>query len=180
MKMRGVLKDLTINYREQTQNVTVTVDVDYRPEFDRLKDKPLDIEIKQHRNHRSNDANAFCWSLCTLIGNAMHPPVSKEDVYRKAIRDVGVYFPVPVREELTEEWQRVWSRNGTGWFAEKTDKSKTPGYVVMFTYCGSSSYDTEQMSRLIEYLKDDAQQMGLAIPMSKKEEEELLRQWGSR
>ena len=178
--MIGRLREMTLN-RDGSQNITVTIyGEDFAERFDRMKDKELDIEIKPHRNRRSKDANAFCWSLCSLIGNAMKPPIPKEEVYRKAIRDVGRYIPMPIRDDAVEYWMRVWSNNGTGWFAERVDASKIPGYSLIFSYVGSSQYDTAEMSRLIEYLKDDCEQMGLAIPLSKKEEEELLQQWGSK
>ena len=48
----------------------------------------------------------------------------------------------------------------------------------MFSYCGSSTYTVSEMSRLIDYLKDEMEQMGLMIPISKAEEERLLEQWG--
>lgn len=70
--MRGKLRDLTMN-RDRTQNITVTVNADFREKFDQLMDKDLDIEIKIHREKRSQDANAFCWALCTQIGNALYP-----------------------------------------------------------------------------------------------------------
>ena len=178
--MKGKLRELTLNYREGTQNITVTVETDFTRDYEKLKDKEVEVEIKQYRKKRSRDANSFCWALCTLIGNAMHPPVPKEEIYRKAIREEGVYFPVPVRNDAVEYWKECWSRNGTGWFAEVTDRSRTPGYTLMFTYVGTSLYDTEQMSRVIEWLKDQCNQMELAIPLSKKQEEELMREWGSR
>ena len=48
----------------------------------------------------------------------------------------------------------------------------------MFSYCGSSSYTVSEMSRLIDYLKDEMQQMGIPIKVSKEEEQRLLAQWG--
>lgn len=146
--------------------------------YDKLKDSEISLDLKKWEKVRSKDANAFMWSLCTEIGNAIRPPVPKEEIYRKAIKDVGHYFPVPVRDDLVEEWQKVWSRKGTGWFAEVTDKSKNKGYTLMFSYCGSSTYTVSEMSRLIDYLKDEMEQMGLMIPISKAEEERLLEQWG--
>ena len=29
------------------------------------KDKKYDVEIKQHREKRSLNANSYCWKLCT-------------------------------------------------------------------------------------------------------------------
>ena len=48
----------------------------------------------------------------------------------------------------------------------------------MFVYYGSSTYDTVEMSRLIDYLKQDAENMGIPIPVSKEEEERMLASWG--
>ena len=64
--------------------------------FDRLKDKEVNIEVKRYSPGRSKDANAFCWALCSDIGRALKPPLSKEDVYRMAIKAVGVYTDVSV------------------------------------------------------------------------------------
>ena len=149
-------------------------------QLENLLDTPLNIEMTKWEKNRSDGANRLMWELCTEIGNAIKPPVPKEEVYRKAIRDVGKFFPVPVRDDLTEEWQRCWSRKGTGWFAEITDKSKTPGYTLMFSYCGSSSYTVSEMSRLIDYLKGEMEQMGIPLKVSKEEEERLLAYWGRR
>ena len=104
--------------------------------YDKLKDSEISLYLKKWEKVRSKDANAFMWSLCTEIGNAIRPPVPKEEIYRKAIKDVGHYFPVPVRDDLVEEWQKVWSRKGTGWFAEVTDKSKNKGYTRCFPTAG--------------------------------------------
>ena len=144
--------------------------------FDRLKDTEVEVEIKKHNPKRSKDANAFCWAMCTEIGKAIRPPVPKEEVYRKAIREVGEYEPLPIREDAVETFKSRWSSHGTGWFAEVVDNSKLKGYKLVFAYYGSSTYDTAAMSRLIDYLVDDAKQMGLPIPAS-KEQEEMLKAW---
>jgi hypothetical protein len=177
--MLGTLKDLTIN-RDGSQNITITVDTDLRATFDGLSGVEVDVEIKRHRNKRSRDANAFAWACCKDIGDAMTPPIPKEDVYRAAIRDVGDYYPLPIREDKVEAFQAIWSKNGTGWIADVTDKSKTPGYKLVFAYYGSSTYDTAQMHRLISYLLQDMEQMGLPVPIGKAEQERLLREWGDK
>ena len=145
--------------------------------FYRLKDHEVNVEIKKATKQRSKDANAFCWSLCSEIGNAIQ--ATKEEVYRRAIREVGDYEPLPIREDAVETFQRRWASKGTGWFAEVIDDSKLPGYKLVFAYYGSSTYDTASMSRLIDWLVDNAKQMGLPIPAS-KEQEEMLKAWASR
>ena len=147
--------------------------------FYRLKDHEVSIEIKRTTKPRSLDANAFCWALCSDIGKAITPPVPKEEVYRKAIREVGEYEPLPIKAEAVETFQSRWAAKGTGWFAEVIDDSKLPGYKLVFAYYGSSTYDTATMSRLIDCLVEDARNMGIPIPAS-KEQEEALNAWAHR
>ena len=176
--MEGRLTGFSLN-RDGSQNVTVTVTADFAETYDKLKDEKVFVEIKKATNKRSKDANAMCWAMCKDIGNALRPPMPKEEVYRKAIREVGEYEPLPIREDAVETFQKRWATKGTGWFAEIVDDSKLKGYKLVFAYYGSSTYNTATMSRLIDYLVDDAKQMGLPIPAS-KEQEEMLNAWEVR
>ena len=145
--------------------------------FYRFRDHQLEFDIKKVTKPRSKDANAFMWSLCAEIGKAINAP--KEEVYRKAIREVGEYEPLPIRDDAVDTFCSRWASKGTGWFAEVIDDSKLPGYKLVFAYYGSSTYDTTAMSRLIDWLVDNAKQMDLPIPAS-KEQEEMLKAWASR
>ena len=147
--------------------------------FDTLRDVDVDIDIKKHNPKRSRDANSLCWAICHDIGNAITPPVPKEDVYRKAIREVGEFEPLPIRDDAVETFQRRWAAKGTGWFAEVIDDSKIAGYKLVFAYYGSSTYDTAAMSKLLDYLVDEARQMQIRIPAT-KEQEEALKAWGAK
>ena len=147
--------------------------------YDRLKDADVDVEIKKYNPKRSRDANSFCWAMCTDIGKAIRPPVPKEEVYRRAIREVGEYEPLPIREDAVETFQNRWQAHGTGWFAEVIDNSKLPGYKLVFAYYGSSTYDTSSMSKLLDYLVDECEQLGLVLP-ARKEQEEMLAQWQAK
>lgn len=148
--------------------------------FDSLKDQDVSVEIKKACEKRSKSANDFMWAMCTDIGKAIRPPLPKEMVYRQAIRDVGEYEPLPIKAEAVETFQERWAAKGTGWFAEVIDDSKIPGYKLVFAYYGTSTYDTSSMSRVIDYLKQDMENMGLMIPVSKEEEERMLSQCGAR
>lgn len=146
--------------------------------FYRLKDSAVEISIKKWNQKRSKSANDFLWAICTDIGNAIKPPIPKEEVYRRAIRDVGVFEPLPILEEAVERFSRSWSMHGIGWFVDVVDDSKLPGYKKVFAYYGSSTYTTTEMSRLIDYLLQDMRNMELPIPISQAEYERLLKEWG--
>lgn len=174
--MDGRLTGFSLN-RDGSQNVTVTVADDFAATYDRLKDVPVAVEIKKATKKRSKTSNSFLWALCNDIGNALSPPLPKEEVYRKAIRDVGEYEPLPIKAEAVETFQNRWKDKGVGWFAEVVDDSKLPGYKLVFAYYGSSTYDTVRMHKLIDYVLDEAEQMNLKIPVG-KEKEELFHEWG--
>ena len=139
--------------------------------LDKLKNDEVTVEIKKYNPKRSNDANAFCWAICTDIGKAMTPPIPKEEVYRKAIREVGEYEPLPIKIQAVDTFIRRWAVKGIGWFAEVVDDSKIPGYKLVFAYYGSSTYNTASMSKVLDYLVDQAEQMQIPIPASKEAEE---------
>lgn len=176
--MTGRLRDLTVN-RDGTQNITVTVSSDFGKTFDKLKDTTVSVEIKKASQGRSKDANAFCWALCSDIGKSMTPPLSKEEIYRKAIKAVGVYTPVTVVAWDIPIIRKRWEERGTGWFLEVVDDAGT-GKKLIHLYYGSSSYSVQEMQRLLEWLLDNARQMELSIPLSKTEEKEMLERWGKR
>lgn len=123
---------------------------------------------------RSLDANAMCWKICTDIANAVG--TTKEAVYKSAIREVGVYTPLPIKAEAVDSFSNIWSNHGIGWFLDVVDESKLQGYKLCFAYAGSSTYDTAEMSRLIDNLIFSAKEIGLSV-MSERERSLLLDKW---
>ena len=177
--MTGRLRDLTIN-RDGSQNVTVTVSSDFSKTFETLKDKPVSVEIKPETKGRSKDANAMCWALCSEIGRALKPPIPKEEVYRGAIKAVGIYTQTKLLSWDVQTVKRRWESHGVGWFLEIVDDSQLAGHKTVNLYYGSSTYTVQEMQVLLDWLVDQCEQMGLPLLMSKKEEEELLKRWGKK
>ena len=135
---------------------------------------PGEYELKKTTKKRSLDANSFCWTLASQIAEVVRLP--KEEVYRRNIREVGVYTPMPIKAEAVAEFRRVWAHKGIGWFVDVVDDSKIPGYKLCFAYHGSSVYDTGQMSRLIDSLIQDAQSVGIDT-IGEREKSLLLDGW---
>lgn len=136
--------------------------------------KPGEYELKKKPKKRSKNANAFCWDLCSRIAAVINS--TKEEVYRKTIKEVGIYTPLPIKAEAVEEFKKIWSSHGVGWFVEVVDESKIPGYKLIFAYNGTSTYDTAQMSRVIDSLIEDAKALGLEV-LSEREKSLLLEDW---
>lgn len=163
--MTGKLRDLTFG-RNGEQIITLTVEADFREEFERLKDCDISIDIRKHYKHRSNDANAYCWTLCNKIAQHMSEDgtiYTKDDIYRNAIREVGIYKDYPDLDlDRAETLQRAWEMLGTGWVTEQVDYSQDGEKVTIRCYYGSSRYNARQMSRLIDCLIQDCQQLGIS------------------
>lgn len=177
--MIGRLKDMFRN-RVGEWVISFTTQAPFAEEFDRLFGKDCEITIKKFSPKRSLTANNFCWALCSDIGKAMVPPMSKEDVYRMAIKAVGVYTPYPLKDEDVETVMKRWKHNGEGWFIEVVDNSKLDGYKLIHMFYGTSTYTSDEMKVLIDWLVDQAEQMNIHIPLGKKEQERLISQWGRR
>ena len=123
-------------------------------------DREYDLIIKEHRNKRSLDANAYAWLLMGKLAAAMHTkPV---DIYRQQIPNVGDnYTPMCVREKDVARFIRSWQHNGLGWIVEDLGASQVPGCRNLAAYHGSSTYDTAQMSRLIDNIVQDCKALGI-------------------
>lgn len=130
------------------------------------KEKEYVIEIKKKSKSRSMNANAYCWVLCQKIAEELSKTgyISKEEVYRKAIKDCGHFTYVPVREDAIERYIQIWQAHGIGWIAEDAGECKSlKGYHNIMCYHGSSVYNVEEMQRLIECLVDECHQLGIPL-----------------
>lgn len=139
------------------------------------KDKEYTVELKQYRKKRSLDANAYMWTLCDKISQVV-PETTKEDVYRDAIHHVGVFETFPLKDDAVERWIERWQTNGTGWISEVLHKAKTPGYTIVISYYGSSTYNTKEMSRLIDNVVMTAKECGVET-LTPDELEQMKAAW---
>ena len=124
------------------------------------KNRLYDLEVKEHRQKRSLDANAYCWVLIHKLAEATR--LTPVEVYREAIRNVGCNHEIiPIKEEAADHFKKVWESNGIGWPCLDLGKSKIPGYRNLIAYYGSSTYDTKQMSQLIDNLVQDCKALDI-------------------
>jgi hypothetical protein len=119
-----------------------------------------ELTIGKPKNAKSNEANAYYWTLLGKLSEKIN--VSPQEIYRTHIKDVGGNFEVvPIREDAVETWQKNWMRKGLGWVCESLGESKLRGYTNMICFYGSSTYDSRQMSRLIDLCIVDCKAQGI-------------------
>lgn len=140
-------------------------------------DKKYELSIKLHQKKRSNDANAYCWTLIDKLAEKLS--LSKIEIYRRLIKEVGgVSDIVCVQDKAVDKLIKAWEKHGIGWQAE-TEKSKIAGCTNVILYYGSSTYDTAQMSRLIDLVVQECGQLGIETK-TPDEIEELKALWESQ
>lgn len=135
--------------------------------------KKYDAELKEHREKRSLDANAYYWALCGQLAGAMGEP--PETVYRRHIRDIGNYETLCVQEKALESFIRTWSSGHLGRFVE-TRESKLQGCVTALAYYGSSDFNRAQMAQLIDNCIQDCKAVGIET-LTEREKSLLLEAW---
>ena len=113
---------------------------------------PCMFEIKQVKKKRSLSANAYMWQLADKIASAVG--LTKEDVYKSHIRDVGKFTDLVMEKEAVRFFVKQWNERGVGWFAEVVDKYEDK--EIIRAYYGSSIYDSAEMARLIDNMVQEA------------------------
>lgn len=150
--------------------VMVVIPATHDNELTKLdKENEYVIEIKKQSKSRSMNANAYCWVLCQKLALELSKNgyISKEDVYRKAIKECGHFTYVPVREDAIDRYIQIWRGHGLGWLAEDAGECQNlKGYHNIMCYHGSSVYNQQEMARLIDCLTDECEQLGIKLEPS--------------
>lgn len=176
MKSIGIIEDISIDYKTQKPKILLMLNErESLSSLEELKENKLSIEIKKYRENRSLDANAYMWVLISKLEEKIN--ISKDIIYKDAIRNIGVYEVIPVKNEAVERFIEAWTKNGLGWVCETT-KSKLEGYTNILAYYGSSTYNTAEMSRLIDFIVQECKQLNIET-MSRTELDSLIESWGA-
>lgn len=137
------------------------------------KGKELSCELKQFRNHRSLDSNAYCWVLLGKMANILQ--TSKEEVYLQELDRYGTYTHVIVKPEAVERVQSEWRTSIV--LGDVTINGKVG--VQIQCYYGSSSYNQLEMCKLLNGIVEDAKELGIDTASS-RELEEMNKSWGGK
>lgn len=178
MNSIGTLQDISIDYKTKRPKITILLEQrESISSLEEIKKDKLSIEIKKYRQQRSLDANSYCWVLCDKIAKKLtveEAVVLKEDVYKDAISHIGTFEPMIVEEKAFDNFKRIWEKQGLGFLVKEI--ARKDKCVKAFCYYGSSTYDTKEMSLLIELLVEEAKSLGIETK-PQAEIDSLLKQW---
>lgn len=159
MDFVGNLERISITLDGKAE-LTFSADRDTVQAMEPLKDKDLMISIKPYSPKRSLTQNAYMW---VLIGDLAHVlKLPKDEVYRAYVRDYGLYEVLPVKDEAVQRFIQIWQSRGLGWVCETISASKITGYTNLIAYYGTSSYNSKEMSAIIDAIVADCEEHGIS------------------
>jgi hypothetical protein len=177
VELSGAIKDLSVDFRtgQAVLNLAVNEKQIAMACFDELHGcKKLSIKIGKWREKRSNDANAYLWVLCSKLAEKLSEdgsPHTKEEIYQSAVKARGIYREqgeLPL--DFAKTSRTAWEMLGTGWVTEQVDFEQDGDRVIVRYYYGTSTYNTKQMSRLIDSVVEDCKAVGIeTLPPDKLE-----------
>ena len=131
--------------------------------------KTYSIELREKKQKRSLDQNAMYWSILGQVAKAVG--ISNARCHNMMIRDYGQplivdgkYLAVRVKDTDDAEEQILESETEhlkpTSRIAVSEDGVKYRYYWIMR---GSSTYNTAEMTRMIDGIKEEAKQLGITL-----------------
>lgn len=117
----------------------------------------LNEEIEVKKKKRSKNANSYFWELLQKLCLEMNLDVIQE--YRKRVKELGIFQTFELDTKNVPTFEILWGDRGIAWFTEKVEEigNKT----IINAYYGSSSYNSKQMSKLIDSLVQDCRSVGI-------------------
>lgn len=178
METTGIIVNTDTDVSTRKLKISLLLDTTNTDVVEQLKtENKLIIELKKWRKKRSLDANSYCWVLCDSIAKELCKDgtiITKEDVYKDAILQIGSFEPFIVQEKTFDKFKRIWEKQGLGFLVQEV--SKKDKSVKVHGYYGSSTYDTKEMSLLIESLVELAKTLHIETK-PQNEIDSLLREW---
>lgn len=167
MESKGILKDIARNWETGKFLLTFELVNDISAQIEGLKGIELSIITKPYRKKRSLDANAYYWQLISKLAETCG--ISKNRAHNLMIRRYGkmeevdghlIYVVVPDDDEGERK-----ALESETYHIKPTTEVKVGGDGTPFrTYImlrGSSTYNTDEMSKLIDGLISECQEMGV-------------------
>ena len=167
MESKGTLIDVSRDWKTGKMRLTFEFDSDVSAAIDKIKDKLLRITVKLWRDKRSLDANSYYWVLLSRLAEAVG--ISKPRAHNLMLRKYGqnlvidsqiAFLVIPDTEEAEETALEAESFHirPTSQVKQGKDGKLYRTYTVL---AGSSTYDTKEMSELINGLVSECKEQGI-------------------
>jgi len=179
MQTTGIIEDISIDYKTRKSKISLLLDTKEIDIVEQLKNEnKLNIELKKYREKRSLNANNYFWKLLQeLCELAEIDPIEE---YKRRVKELGIFRRFKIEKDNINTFEKMWTAQGVAWFCEIADTEYIGNieFKIINAYYGSSSFNTKQMSRLINDLVQDCKAYGIETK-TKQEIDSLLRSWSN-
>lgn len=158
MEFTGRIEGISQDYITGKVKVTFEVNESRKAlvEYEKIKDaKKIKVTAVKYRKRRSLDANAYMWVLLTELAGVLG--TTKDELYIEMLDRYGVFTHIIVKphvvDRVKEEWRTVRE------LGEVTVGGMTG--IQLQCFFGSSTYNTKEMSRLIDGVVRECQLLGV-------------------
>ena len=140
------------------------------------QDKTKKYEVKEVKKKRSTNTNNYFWKLLQELCEVQNLDTIEE--YKKRVKELGIFRRFRIEPKDVKTFEIMWQDKGIAWFCEIADTEYIGNveFKIINAYYGSSSFNSKQMSRLIDNLVQDCQAIGIETK-SKTEIDALLKEW---
>ena len=180
MKSIGTIEDISIDYKTQKPKILLVLNErECISNLEELKEDKLSVEIKKYRKKRSLNANSYFWKLLQDICDLQNLNTIEE--YQKRVKELGIFRQFKILTCQVNTFEKIWSDRGIAWFCEVVDTTYIGNeeFKIINAYYGSSSYNSKQMSRLIDNLVQDCQAVGIETK-TPAEIKSLIESWDAK
>ena len=175
--MKVIANEIWLQYNQFKQpELVLSVKGNILQEFEKLKavvtkGKELSVEIKPYRVKRSLDSNAYMWVLLGEMAGILN--TTKDELYLIMLRRYGVYTHIVVKPEVVEKVKAEWK------CVIELGKVIINGKdgIQLQCFFGSHSYNSAEMSILINGVVSEAKEMGIDT-MTTRELSLMNSKWG--
>ena len=157
--MQTTIKITSISKNLMNNNYSVTFETDYIDDLKDIQSFELDCKLTKARKKRSKDQNRLMWEFIDKIAEKTGLP--RTEIYKNEIKEVGgISTTMAVKNTDVHTVQMLWQERGLGWITE-TFPSKLKGCQNITLFKGSSAFNTEEMTRMIDLVIQDAEALGI-------------------
>ena len=172
MRLTGRIVGESIDFKSGKPMLTLEINErsDFEALVDEMRDKDkLSIEVKEFRQHRSLNANAYAWLLIGKIADILR--AGKDEIYCRLLKRYG-------QSELISVLSHVPIGNYIKYY-EEAGESKLNGknFTHYRVYKGSSEFDSREMSIFIDGVVSEAKELGIQTE-TPNQIAEMKARWG--
>lgn len=176
-KLHGTINDISIDFNTRKPKISLLLDTNELSIVEELKNEnKLNIELKKYRKPRSLDANKYFWKLLQEVCD--YKDIDTIEDYKRRVKELGIFKQFKIMTQDVKTFEKIWTDRGIAWFCEIVDTTYIGDteFKIINAYYGSSSYNSKQMSRLIDNLVQDCKAVGIETK-PQAEIDSLLKQW---